>query len=506
MKRQPEELVAGKYRLVRRLARGGMGAVWQAVHIDLQADVALKFIRSDTDAPQQSEERFRREARVLAQLKSPHIVQVLDFGVHDGSPYIAMELLRGQDLGLLLAREGVLAPEVTFPWVVEAARALQVAHEVGIIHRDIKPSNLFVIDEGVSRFVKVIDFGIAKQSRVDSNETTQGLVLGSPAFMSPEQARGGFLDASTDVWSLAAVAYRMLTGSAPIEGANANDTVIRICTESPRLASEVCPSLGTAFDALFERAFRRDRAARHGSLDDFIEHWAEAMREHFAARGKALPEWHSPLRSRSTSVAANGKLPPEHEGRVHETAPLLLARAHHTPTSERPQGRDVETASISLARNAFPKGPHAEARAFASFKYWFLGGTLAAAALIGWLYVASGVLGPGSQKLAPAGQLGQTILSEGAKPGSSPQKIPSPHQVSTVEASARTAEPEPERSLVSKRKTQPAAPRPAVVTKPQRPDASRPEAADETSPSSVQPASRVSPPTDPLFGLPVSDP
>src|SRR5690606_24791701 len=161
--------------------------------------------------------------------KSAHIVQVLDFGLDQGAPYLAMEFLHGEDLSVMLDREKTLSPARAYSIILEAARGLAASHGSGVIHRDIKPSNLFVSEHMGRQVVKLIDFGIAKERRVDSNETTQGLVLGSPAYMSPEQARGGALDEATDVWSLAAVAYRILSGRPPIEGYNPNDTVVRIC-------------------------------------------------------------------------------------------------------------------------------------------------------------------------------------------------------------------------------------------------------------------------------------
>lgn len=325
-----------------------MGSVWKAVHLDLQADVALKFIRPDNYNEKTSVERFRREARLLAQLKSAHIVQVLDFGLDQGAPYLAMEFLHGEDLSVMLDREKTLSPARAYSIILEAARGLAASHGSGVIHRDIKPSNLFVSEHMGRQVVKLIDFGIAKERRVDSNETTQGLVLGSPAYMSPEQARGGALDEATDVWSLAAVAYRILSGRPPIEGYNPNDTVVRICTESPLPLSAHRSELGGHFDELFVQCFARDKKRRVTSLEELTTRFAQAVIEFDPSFSDELHKLGAlqVTGARHSDPQLNIQA---RTGRVDETGSLLFS---NQPAAVLGDLHDNETASVSVARSA----------------------------------------------------------------------------------------------------------------------------------------------------------
>ncbi|AUX39861.1 hypothetical protein SOCE26_012560 [Sorangium cellulosum] len=202
-------------RLVRPLGRGGMSSVWVAEHLGLRTHVVVKFL---SDALAQSPEmvaRFQREAALASQVKSPHVVQMIDHGLApNGVPYIAMELLEGRDLRQLLAERGPLAPHEVVAILWQVAKALGRAHERGVVHRDIKPDNLFLCDVGHGElFVKVLDFGIAKVGAAsDLGATRTGVTLGTPYYMSPEQVMGAKVDARADVWSLGVVAYECMTG------------------------------------------------------------------------------------------------------------------------------------------------------------------------------------------------------------------------------------------------------------------------------------------------------
>src|SRR5690242_13474006 len=192
----PPGLVAGKYRLTRLLGRGGMGAVWEGVHEHLGTRVAVKFIDSEHAGSDDVRQRFVNEARAAARLRSKHVVQIYDQGVgDDGRPYIVMEFLAGEPLDSRLERQGRLSPEETARIVLHVCRALAKAHESGIVHRDLKPENVFLVhdDEDVTDVAKVVDFGIAKftdPTSSGSSSTRTGAVLGTPQYMSPEQARG----------------------------------------------------------------------------------------------------------------------------------------------------------------------------------------------------------------------------------------------------------------------------------------------------------------------------
>ncbi|HXS18799.1 MAG TPA: serine/threonine-protein kinase [Polyangiaceae bacterium] len=503
MERQVDELVAGKYRLVRRLARGGMGSVWQAFHIDLHADVALKFIRPDADGAARSLARFQCEARLLAQLRSPHIVQVLDFGVDGTAPYIAMELLHGEDLALLLARRIALPPAETVALILEAARGLMVAHQAGVIHRDIKPSNLYVVDGQGNAKIKLIDFGIAKVSGGDSSETTEGLVLGSPAFMSPEQARGAEVSASVDVWSLAAVAFRMLTGRAPIEGTSPSDTVVRICTESPPLVSSVRPELGTAFDELFESTFRRSIHERLVDLEVFARRFTEALVTH-DPKLVVLEGEREPLSG--ARLATAHQVQPR--SATESTKPLVQNLAQ--PTVDRAQGRDSETASISLARNA-PSSDGAQSVPLVRTRRWAWWGGALAVAMFGWGMAPrwSSALSTPSADAPPAppephrspsrvaSQVGESGSGR-APAGSAPAAL----EIVPPQVPSAAAQPSAAAHSSAAVHSSPAAKRsrPALAARTPAPPSS-------TSPSATEPPrEQVSPDIDPVFGLRVSEP
>jgi serine/threonine-protein kinase len=187
-------VLGGKYRLVHRLGRGGMGAVWRAEHLTLNSPVAIKLIEPSTAQDAQALARFMREARTAAALRSPHVVQILDYGVEEEElPYIVMELLEGESLAERLARRGPLGLRETGRIIQHVARALARAHESGIVHRDLKPENVFIVKNDDEEVAKVLDFGIVKASPgalgpPDGASSTQtGTLLGTPYFMGPEQ-------------------------------------------------------------------------------------------------------------------------------------------------------------------------------------------------------------------------------------------------------------------------------------------------------------------------------
>ncbi len=215
---RPGVEVAGRYRMLRPIGAGGMGEVWEALHIDIGKPVALKLLSARTDG--HAAERFFREARVLAEIEHPNIVRITDYGETDeGVPFMAMQLVRGRPLSAILRAEAPLPWPRARSLLLQIVDALEVAHEHGIVHRDVKPANVLVVDEPVGgEKVKLIDFGIAKSFELDARMrklTRTGVVFGSPAYMSPEQARAEAVDARSDIYSLGCVAYEMLCGRLP---------------------------------------------------------------------------------------------------------------------------------------------------------------------------------------------------------------------------------------------------------------------------------------------------
>ncbi len=274
----PERLLGGKYRLSEELGRGGRGAVFRAVQVELDRDVAIKIL---TD-PEDSEgcERFLREAKVTAEIRHPCVAEVYDTGVtDDGRPFYVMEVLEGETLGARIAREGTLAPEVAVPIVAGIASALTAVHQRGFIHRDVKPSNIFLArreDGGTDP--KLLDFGIAKRFKVEAEEvaritqrgmgpargggvpkaTVANVIVGTPRYLSPEQISGDPLDARTDVYSLAATLYEALTGGPVFESPTTAELLAKILTEAPAPISRRAP--GRRVPEALERAVRKGLA------------------------------------------------------------------------------------------------------------------------------------------------------------------------------------------------------------------------------------------------------
>src|SRR5579862_9577745 len=237
-------VVANRFRLGQMLGRGGMGSVWRAMHLGLDVPCAVKFIEGELASLPEAQARFEREAKAAAQLRSPHVVQILDHGVWLGTPYIAMELLDGEDFGKRLQRVGRMSPNDVLRIVGQVCRALTKAHSVGIVHRDLKPDNIFLVPDDDREIAKVLDFGIAKATGsggIDGSNTKTGAMLGTPYYMSPEQAQGiKAVDARSDLWSLAVIVFQALTGRLPFESEALGDLLVRIIVAPvPRAADFV---------------------------------------------------------------------------------------------------------------------------------------------------------------------------------------------------------------------------------------------------------------------------
>jgi len=262
--------VGSKYTLEREVARGGMGAVWAAFDASLRRRVALKLMSPDHLASPSARSRFEREAMAIAQLQSPHVVQVYDYGIDGDAPFIVMELLDGEDLQCRISRLGKIPLPALAGLIAQAAKALTAAHASGIVHRDIKPANIFLARADHDEVVKVLDFGVAALvsglSGTDMAVTRAGGVVGTPHYMSPEQVRGSRgVDFRSDLWSLAVVAYRALTGRLPFEAEAFGELLIQICTDPVPAPSRLLPELGPEVDRFFERALARDPARRYAS-------------------------------------------------------------------------------------------------------------------------------------------------------------------------------------------------------------------------------------------------
>ena len=274
------QIVAGKYDLVRLLGKGAMGEVWLARHVSLGGEFAIKLVRPEAqDADDSAIARFQQEAQVSAKLsrKTRHIVSVSDHGEEGGLAYLVMELLEGESLETRISRAGVLDLPETTAIVTQVARALGQAHTEGIVHRDLKPANVFLTtDEDGRLLVKLLDFGIARTTHLPGNRspfaTGKDMVLGTPSYMSPEQARGlPSLDHRCDLWALAVVGYEALTGTIPWQGESIEDIFLSICTHewTPILARRADLPLG--LEGFFARSFANKLNARFSTAAELSE-------------------------------------------------------------------------------------------------------------------------------------------------------------------------------------------------------------------------------------------
>src|SRR5580700_8430866 len=267
-------VVAERFRLNRQLGRGGMGSVWHATHLGLDVPCAVKFIEGENSSLPEAQARFEREAKAAAALRSPHVVQILDHGVWQGTPYIAMELLDGEELGKRLIRLGRLSPPEAVKIVSQVCRALTKAHSVGIVHRDLKPDNVFLVKDDDREIAKVLDFGIAKATNnaIEGSNTKTGAMLGTPYYMSPEQAQGTkAVDHRSDLWSLGVIVYQMVTGRLPFESEALGDLLVKIIVSPIPIPSEVAPWVPLAFNAWWARAAQRDPTLRFQSAKEFAD-------------------------------------------------------------------------------------------------------------------------------------------------------------------------------------------------------------------------------------------
>jgi Protein kinase domain len=267
-------VIADRYRLERKIGQGGMGSVWLARHLGLDIPCALKFIEGEYAALPEAQARFNREAKAAAALRSPHVVQILDHGVWDGTPYMAMELLEGEDLGKRLTRVGRMSPQDVGVIITQVSRALTKAHVAGIVHRDLKPDNIFLVHDDDREIAKVLDFGIAKSNThgIDGSNTKTGAMLGTPYYMSPEQAQGvKAVDHRSDLWSLAVIVFQALTGKLPFESEALGDLLVKIIVQPIPVPSQMAPDVPAAFDRWWAKAASRDPALRYQSAKEFSD-------------------------------------------------------------------------------------------------------------------------------------------------------------------------------------------------------------------------------------------
>lgn len=329
-----------------------MGTVWEAHHLSLGTEIAIKFLDPEMSNRAEIRSRFAQEATAAARIKSPHVVGITDYGFTEaGSAFIAMELLRGEDLGERLHRESGLTPSETVQIVTQACRGLSKAHAMGVIHRDLKPENLFLVDDDDDLLVKVLDFGIAKAVGPGgtTHKTETGQLLGTPLYMSPEQALGRPVDARSDLYSLTVVAYRCLAGRLPFVYDAVGELIVAVSTLVPPPPSEFNSNLPPSVDAWFAGMFLKDPNARSCQT-------ARALGESFALACEGVVGTPAGFWARRTSTPANADtptVPADADGEqappreVHATGPGVTAAIEQTLRAAEPGEPESHGARVS---------------------------------------------------------------------------------------------------------------------------------------------------------------
>ncbi|MEM7153375.1 MAG: protein kinase [Myxococcota bacterium] len=375
----------GRYRLVEKIGQGGMGQVYAGMHDTLDRKVAVKVLLPRYAHDERFRERFLREARAASKVRHPNVVQILDFGdTPNDSVYFVMEFLEGQDLRTLLHYEGPLAWPRARPLLLQITAALTDAHDKKIIHRDLKPANFYVLEErGVSDFIKVLDFGIAKIATSTGDDSAQSLtgtgqVFGTAKYMAPEQAFGSSDDPRVDVYSVGVVAYEVLTGSIPFDGATAFEIITRHVNEPPVPLRERVPSIPADVERVVLQAMAKKPEERFATMEQLHRAfelagsgWQPGSGPSVSITapppagaptpGTSLPNGAAPVPAPGTvlSTAVPSPAPATQAASTYPAAPgaaQSVATAPSYPSPSTSQAAPVPTeASTSVSSGSFPR-------------------------------------------------------------------------------------------------------------------------------------------------------
>src|SRR4051812_36972125 len=306
------EIIDGKYRTIRLIGEGGMGAVYEAENVRIHRKVAIKVLHAGVAETAEAVQRFEREAQAAGRIGSEHIVEVLDMGnLPSGDRYMVMEFMDGDSLSGRIKSKGRLSPGELYPIAHQLLAALDAAHGAGIIHRDLKPDNVYLLRSrsGVADFVKLLDFGISKFNQLSGDSgfsmTRTGAVMGTPYYMAPEQAKGAKdMDHRVDLYAAGVILYESVTGEVPFNADTFNELLFKIVLEEPRPVEQLVPDIDMAFAAIINKAMARDPASRFQTAKEFqaaLHRWADG----------GVAELNTALRvpAKTPNPDATGKLP-----------------------------------------------------------------------------------------------------------------------------------------------------------------------------------------------------
>jgi serine/threonine protein kinase len=335
-------VVGGRYRLIRQVGEGGMATVWEAEHLALHSPVAVKFLHTGGRHSSELLERFLREARTAASVRHRNVIEITDFGLTDDKmPYMVLEYLQGQSLAQLMEHNPALDPTEAVRLVSLTLRGLAAVHDAGIVHRDLKPENIFLVSDADGTFPKLLDFGVSRRVGLASDITQEGALIGTPDYMSPEQARGDRdIDRRTDIYSMGVILYETLTGRLPFEAERIGEIIRRITTETPPTVADLRPDLPADLSAVVQRAMARDREDRFPD--------ARAMRWAIIDSAEIYGFRHT-----NSALISVSELPPPPTDRDAPTGDVTLPRTQPLPDVTPSAGPRSDAAST---RGGEPRG------------------------------------------------------------------------------------------------------------------------------------------------------
>ncbi len=341
------DILNGQFQILQKIGTGGMGSVYKALQPEMNRMVGVKILHPKLANRKDLVSRFRREARAMSHLTHPNTVKVYLYGeLEDGSLYIVMEFLDGKNMNQTVRSEGALPLERALPILVQVCGALEEAHRAGSIHRDLKPENIFLCQQGgMKDYAKVLDFGLAKVTEREMRPgslilTQEGMVFGTPEFMSPEQAQGKSLTPGSDIYSLAVILYEALTGKLPFDAKNAMDFLQLHVTGKPiplseRIAGKTFPPL---LDKIMERALAKKPEARFASAADFAS----------ALQAVLNGQTELPANLSSVPVAAPQVAPPVESASPTPNVPPVSSGMHSTPLMSAPPSMSKRKSPLLL--------------------------------------------------------------------------------------------------------------------------------------------------------------